>query len=127
MAFYVFYIAFLLGKMFVRRVTSIKNKEISIKYFQSYCGAELPQNIQIAGRHFDNQFQLPMIYFITCITSLGLSINHLAFIALAWVFVVTRIIHSIIHLGGNNVSHRLYAYASGWFVILSMWVLLIVL
>ena len=42
-------------------------------------------------------------------------------IALAWVYVGLRVVHSAIHLTYNNVMHRLIAFALSNAVLIALW------
>ncbi len=122
MAFMIFYI-FGLGILnFLIRNIALKNKEMSVKYFKTYQGADdVPEKVVRFGRHFDNQFQLPSFFFITCLTCLFLTYQSTFIVLSAWGFVATRLIHSYFHLGSNYLLYRAYAYISGWVVLLVMW------
>ena len=40
---------------------------------------------------------------------------------LAWLFVLSRLVHAYIHTGTNYVRHRFNAFAAGVFILLAMW------
>ena len=121
MAFYVFYIWVLAVYMFRTRVKAIKSKEVSYKFFQTYSG-DSPQEYTVrVARHYDNQFQVPMLFLITCAAHMALDQAGYTTLVLAWVFVATRLAHSFVHLGSNNLRKRVLAFACGWLVLLIMW------
>ena len=41
---------------------------------------------------------------------------------LAWLYVLVRLVHSYIHLGGNRLGRRINAYFAGWLVLMALWV-----
>jgi hypothetical protein len=43
-------------------------------------------------------------------------------LALAWGYVLCRIVHAWIHLGANRVRYRLRAYFAGWLLLLALWI-----
>ena len=45
---------------------------------------------------------------------------------LAWLYVAARIIHALIHLGGNRLRYRIRAYFAGWVVLAVLWVTVVV-
>jgi hypothetical protein len=126
LCFYVFYIFALAVVMFRRRKAAIVNKEISFSYFKNYSGDEIPDDLIVMARHFDNQFQVPMIFMVT--GSLLLTFVHLpAWVAiLAWVFVLSRVVHTRIHLGGNVVLNRAKVYLLGWLVLFVLWIKIVI-
>lgn len=121
MALYVFYTFGIAALMLLSRVRSIQNGQVKIKYFRVYQGSELPDRIAVIGRHYDNQFQVPVLFLATCACFIALNKADVLSLILAWTFVITRIIHSFIHLGKNNVAQRAAAFAAGWVVIMLMW------
>jgi hypothetical protein len=113
---------FLLGLyLFFCRVRSIKSGEVSIKYYRLYDGAPPSPKVLVIGQHFDNQFQVPMLFLITCGIFMSLNLTTGFTELLAWFFVLTRGAHSIVHLSSNNVRSRAAAYFLGWFAIMALW------
>ena len=127
MGLYVFYIWFLLMASFRVRKQSLNSKKLRFSYFKTYLSdSEIPENVRVYGRHVDNQFQAPMIFFITCLTYIAMPLDPKIGIFLAWAFVLLRFAHSFIHLGSNNVLKRAATYTLGWLCLLGMWVEILV-
>jgi len=123
MGFYIFYLWCLICLNFFVRKNAVINKEMSIKYFKTYTG-DIPEKVLVYGRHIDNQFQLPPIFLITCLSLHVSQVTSTLTVALAWGFVFSRLVHSYIHLGTNHLLRRATVYAIGWIFILSMWTVL---
>ena len=71
--------------------------------------------------NFRNLFEVPVLFFAIC---LALAITDLvtpAQVALAWVFVSLRAIHSIIHTTYNKVMHRFTAHWISTVCVFLMW------
>src|SRR4051812_13471265 len=113
MAFYVFYIWILAFYNFKTRVKAAKTREVSIQYLKTFVGEHPPEHVSVVGRHYDNQFQLPMLFLITCCVHLILAKTNNLTLILAWAFIATRLWHSFIHLGRNNLIKRVSAFAAG--------------
>ncbi|MBD66167.1 MAG: hypothetical protein CME62_13225 [Halobacteriovoraceae bacterium] len=113
--------------MFRRRVAAIKSKEVPFKYFSSYQmdKANLPEPMVICSNHFNNLFQIPLLFLITGLLILTLKLVTWPMVVLAWLFVFLRLIHSLIHLGSNNIIQRMRAFGSSTLVLLVMWLYLI--
>jgi hypothetical protein len=74
---------------------------------------------------FDNQFQLPMLFYVA--GGVALYFGPLWFEAvLAWLFVLTRIAHAVIFATRNRVVPRFFAYTFGYFILCVFWIELIV-
>lgn len=120
MTVYVFYMLALGIYNFRVRVRAVRSKTLSIGYFKAYDG-DVSQDVIVAGRHFDNQFQLPLLFLITCLAYLTMKNTEQLTIIFAWIFVVTRFGHSYEHLGKNNINRRVLWYVLGWFSIVFLW------
>ncbi len=127
MAFYVFYIWCIAIYNLRTRVRSMKSGSVDPKYFKAYVANSLPENVIVAGRHFDNQFQVPILFLITCCAHILVGQFNNFTVGLAWLFILTRIGHSIVHLGKNKLRPRVAFYASGWLVLLALWAQLLYL
>ena len=67
-----------------------------------------------------NQFELPVLFYVmTAILWAMDSVNGLA-IAAAFLFVLSRIAHALIHLGSNYVPNRRRTFTVGWWVLMFM-------
>ncbi|WP_111640523.1 MAPEG family protein [Marinimicrobium alkaliphilum] len=106
------------------RITAVRQGKISIGYFRVYSGDTPPIRQEQAARHYSNLFEVPLLFYITCVTAMTLGIHSGPLLALAWAFVAARLVHSAIHLTYNNVIHRLFAFLTGNLILLTMWVLL---
>jgi hypothetical protein len=85
-----------------------------------------PDDATQAANNFKNQFETPVLFYVACIVALVTkSVDH-AMVALAWVYVASRIGHALIHLGSNIVMQRFYLYFVGLVALLIMWILLFV-
>ncbi len=121
-ALYVFLIWFSTVYMFLKRVKSIRAGETSRKYFKALMGDLPPEKVVVVGRHYDNQFQLPMLFFITCVLHIQIGMVNLVTVILAWAFIASRVAHSFILLGSNVLSKRVAAFAFGWLLVLLLWI-----
>jgi hypothetical protein len=81
-----------------------------------------PEAAQV-GNCFNNQFQLPVLFYVLVVLALFLHKADLLFVILSWVFVISRIVHAGIHITSNNVTHRFSAYTVGLLVLIVMWLI----
>jgi hypothetical protein len=108
------------------RVAAIRRRDVSIRYYRLYNEGEQPPRLQLLGRHMQNHFEMPPLFYIG-VLSLYVTggVTPLA-VALAWLFFGLRCVHSFIHLGSNDVTHRFFAFALSGFVLIGIWILLLV-
>ncbi|AWN45881.1 hypothetical protein DK419_05740 [Methylobacterium terrae] len=80
-----------------------------------------PAPVQQVSNAFANQFELPVLFYV--LTGLALATrtaDHL-FVGLAWLFVLTRIVHAGIYATTNVVIRRFQAFLAGAIVLMAMW------
>ena len=88
--------------------------------------AAWPDDATKRAANFRNQFELPVLFYAVVAFALLTKGADLPMIALAWLFVLTRVIHAAIHVGPNKVRLRTPAYALGFLILLIMWIKLVV-
>lgn len=120
--FYYCYIIGFMFYMFKKRKQAIKDKLVHYTHFKSYQG-ETTEYLQIIQNHFNNQFQIPLIFFTVCVLTISMKKVTIITIILAILFVITRIIHTLIHLGSNHLIKRAMSYFAGVVIIAGMIVL----
>ena len=107
------------------RVASVRKGDVSLSYYSMFQGEEVPDIVQKTSRHFANLFEVPVLFYSAGILYIALEMTDPAPIALAWIFVAARVVHTCIHLGYNNVMHRLIVFGIGNLSVLGMWILIV--
>ena len=74
-----------------------------------------------AADNFRNLFELPVLFYMALATAALSGQVGVATLALAWAFVVLRVVHSGIQCTYNKVIHRFYAYLAGGLVLWMLW------
>jgi hypothetical protein len=93
-------------------------------YYRAQLGAPEPEATVVAVRHYHNLFELPVLFYLALVVA-GLTGQVTGLVlALAWLFVATRIVHSAIQCSYNKVMHRFRAYLAGGIVLWVLWVVL---
>jgi len=90
-------------------------------------GQEVPDIITKSTRNFNNQFEIPVLFYVVCTLYISLNIESLLAIVLAWGFVVLRFIHAYIHLTYNHILHRMSVFWLAFLSVMAMWINLLVL
>lgn len=106
------------------RIKSVTNGDVKIKYYRTMQGQDVPEYLTRTTRCFNNMFELPVLFYIACTLFIVLNIQSTAAVVLAWLFVLSRAVHTTIHLTYNNVLHRMIIYVIGGVLILSLWLTL---
>ncbi len=79
-----------------------------------------------AGYNYQNQFELPVLFFVLTILAIQTKHADLLFVLLAWVFVTLRVLHAVVHLTSNTIKVRGGLFIAGAIVLTIMWVIFIV-
>ena len=120
-------LTFIVGILAVKtRLSSVKKGNVKAKYFRLMAGQEVPEIIIKTTRNFNNQFEVPVLFYVVCTLYISLNIESLVAIVLAWVFVFLRCLHSYIHLTYNNILHRMSVFFLAFFCVIALWVNLLV-
>ena len=117
----VFFLLFWMGRA---RLGAIRRGEVKVADLKRDWSAWPERTNQISDS-FRNQFQLPVLFYLVVLTALITAQADLVFVVLAWLFVVTRVIHAYIHTGSNNVPQRFRAFLIGALILMIMWLYLL--
>ena len=98
--------------LFIQRVGYATAQKIDIEEFKTPgdVASLIPGPQSSASNNFKNLLEMPIVFYVTCLylTVFG-QVDELH-LTCAWVFVVFRILHSLIHCSYNKVLHRFLAY-----------------
>ena len=78
------------------------------------------------GYCFANQLELPMLFYVLTILSIITHHADIVFLVLAWIFVLSRTAHAVVHTTSNNIMQRGPLFGLGMVVLLIMWIVFIV-
>ena len=111
-------LAFLMGGS---RFISVRTGKVDLREVRKT--GKWPGKLGILSDSYDNQFQMPQLFYVACIalTLLG-AVTPLA-IKLAWVFVVSRFAHMVWHNTKNIIIVRFLIFVASGVVVTWMLVL----
>jgi hypothetical protein len=72
-----------------------------------------------------NLLEVPVLFYVVCLVYFVSGITAAAFVTLAWAYVATRVVHSLIHVTYNKVMHRLIAFVASNIIVVTMWSILL--
>ena len=104
------------------RARSIRQRRIAVDDFKFGESANVPGDVRIPNRNYMNLLELPMLFYVVGIVLYVTGGASNATIAIAWAFVILRVIHSLIHLTYNRVVHRLAAFTLSNVALVVLWV-----
>ena len=74
-----------------------------------------------ASDNFRNLFELPVLFYAAVFTAIITGLVTPVALALAWTFVVLRVLHSLVHCTYNKVIHRFLLYVAGALTLFALW------
>jgi hypothetical protein len=85
-----------------------------------------PTRVLQVGNAYQNELELPLLFYVLTILSIITRHADLLFVLLAWVFVVLRLARAYVHVTDNRVSIRGMTFLAGAIVLAVMWAIFIV-
>ncbi len=110
-----------LGLLAFKRFTAISEKRVNIEYYKLYDTNEEPKDIAIVAQHLENLFEAPPMFYAAV---LGLAVTKTATtlsVRLAWAYLVSRMLHSFVHLGSNNILWRFRTFIASTVALVTLW------
>lgn len=111
-------ILFLVG---YRRVGAARRGRVRSEDFKFGESRSVPPEVSLPNRNYMNLLESPVLFYVVCIVLYVTGQSGAVPVLLAWFYVATRIVHSLIHLGYNHVLHRLAAFALSNLILLVLW------
>ena len=95
------------------RADDLASGEAALRYFAP---VEMPAN------NFRNLFEMPVLYFALVPLLLITNQDSVAQVALAWIYVALRYLHSFIHIGPKKVPVRAMLFVLSAVILSVMWI-----
>lgn len=112
---------YLLIRAATKRIVAVRKKQLHYKTVQNLDYREMPQDILLAGRSYDNQFQQPVLFIILLGFLSFHSIETFTWIIAAWCYVALRFWHAFEHISARNLKKRTYAFGLSALLLMAMW------
>ena len=84
-----------------------------------------PLRARLLSNSFDNQFQLPVLFYVAALLALMLGGATWLEAAAAGLFVALRYAHAIIHVTTNHLLQRFAIYTAGLAVLAILWLMVL--
>jgi len=112
----VFFVYVLLG---MRRRQAVMSGETRISSFRE--NQNEPPSSLFARNNLENQFELPVLFHACCLAMFVTGAAGMWAVVVAWLFVVSRVAHTAIHVTSNRVRFRQPAFLAGFLLLGVMW------
>ena len=109
-------------RLYVVRIGQMRRERIHPQAVATSSQAAAKLTDSAAADNFRNLFELPVLFYLALTVAALSGLANAATLALAWVFVVLRVLHSLIHCGYNRVMHRFIVYIAGAVALWALWI-----
>jgi hypothetical protein len=104
------------------RLSSLRAGQVKVKDI-ALGERNWPTRILQVQNSYHNQFELPVLFYVLVALALFTRKADMLFVVMAWMFVVSRLVHAAIHVTTNKLSHRFMAFVVGVLIMAAMWVI----
>lgn len=111
--------------MFQRRKRAFANREVGLADI-AVSTERYPDSARLAAANFSNQFETPVLFFALILIAIHVGATGYVMAALAWAYVATRVVHTLVHTGTNSLKQRALIFAAGIACLFFMWVGIVV-
>lgn len=108
-------------RMYVTRIGQMKRERIHPQAVATSAQAAAKLTDSCAADNFRNLFELPVLFYLAVVMAAQTGLAGTAVLALAWLFVALRVLHSWIQCTYNKVMHRFRVYVAGGIVLWMLW------
>jgi hypothetical protein len=119
LVFWTFVIMLHLG---YKRFSAVAAKRMKFGYLKVGESEKVPDDVRLASRNFSNLFEMPVLFYVLCISVYVTNQVTETLLVLAWCYVGLRVVHSLIHVTYNHLTHRFLVYATSCLLLLVMWI-----
>lgn len=106
----------------IRRIAAVRKGALNPGDFRLGESARVPGEVALPNRNYMNLLELPLLFYVACLMFYVTGRVDGVTLGLAWAYVALRTAHSIVHIGYNNVLHRLIAFAASNLVLIALWI-----
>ena len=119
-------VAFVLTRLALVRLRAVRAGEVPLDFYRDYRGDAQSETLVVVSRHFQNLFEVPVLFYALCLMACATSEVNALLVGLAWLFVAARYAHSYVHLTSNRVLLRFPIYAASFATLVLMALVLLV-
>jgi hypothetical protein len=104
--------------MFARRIPWIQSGDLTAEQLQPGEFERIqPEHVANPSSNFKNLFEIPVLFYVLTMYLFVTGSVDMIYLAGAWVFTLTRYVHSFIHCTFNHVMMRFVVYLIGTFIV----------
>ena len=108
------------------RIRAVFKKLIGVGEFRYGESVNIPPKYTLPNRNYMNLLEVPILFYLACLVLYVTTQVDMTFLTLAWAYVATRFVHSLIHITYNDVNQRFSIFLSCNIILLIVWIRLFI-
>lgn len=121
------FLTFAIGVWMRKTRVRARREGLDPEYFRLNRGAEPPDYLVRVSQHYDNLFEMPVLFYVISIIAYVTLDTDGPVAWLGWLYVLIRYAHAYIHTTYNDLAHRRLVFFLGSLVLFVMWTRVLVL
>ena len=107
---------------FICRMWAVKFSSTKLSHYEIFKASTEPVYVTKTTNNLNNLFQLPPVFIAACILSFNLGYTSEVLVFNAWGFVISRYIHTLVHITINTVLVRSAVMGIGLYFLIVIWI-----
>jgi len=109
-------------RMLQLRYRAVLRDKLDPAYFKLNEGAKLPDYLVKVTHHYDNLYETPVLFYAIVILAFVLHIVDAISLSLAYGYLISRVVHALVHLNSNRIRHRQYIFLLSILLLTALWI-----
>ena len=105
------------------RAGDVSAGRLRVQDFKMGESERVPDATRLYNRNYMNLLELPVLFYVVCLTIFVTGGTETLEVWLAWAFVGFRALHTVVHLTVNRVLLRLTLFSAAAFTLMILWIL----
>lgn len=111
--------------MYVLRIRAILVDRVPMSAFRDrQTTAVTPGVPSTASDNLKNLFELPVLFYLGAIVLYQVNAVTESTLLVCWIYVLGRVLHSLVHVSYNNVVHRFAIYMASSSALWVLWIMI---
>lgn len=111
-------------RMLTNRIAQMKANKIHPQAISTSGEVAAKMKDSRAADNFRNLFETPVLFYAAMFFAQISQPENKILLAMAWLYVALRIVHSIIQCSYNKVMHRFYVFFTSVWLMLGIWIVM---
>jgi hypothetical protein len=108
------------------RIRAVQSGHTKMGYFKTFSESQPTEEMLKTAQHFTNLFEVPVLFYAACLAAIQIQVPGIGVHLWAWVFVISRFAHAMIHIRSNKIKYRMRAFALSVIAMLALWVYVLI-